>query len=105
MRLYVDAVLNHAAMLTAPGVEELRWLRPVTPGVGLRGRTTILEAGPPERPPGGGALPRGGGPAPPAGPAARRRGGAGDDHAGARPRPPPCGGDGRMNAFAAAAAI
>jgi acyl dehydratase len=43
MRLYVDAVLNRAAMLTAPGVEEIRWLVPVRPGMRLRGRTTILE--------------------------------------------------------------
>jgi len=56
MRLYVDAVLNHAAMLTAPGVEELRWLRPVTPGMRLRGRTTILEAWPSERSPGRGTI-------------------------------------------------
>jgi acyl dehydratase len=44
MRLYVDAVLNHAAMLAAPGVEEIRWLVPVRPGMRLRGRTTILES-------------------------------------------------------------
>jgi acyl dehydratase len=43
MRMYVDGVLNHAAMLTAPGVEELRWLRPVRPGMALSGRATILE--------------------------------------------------------------
>jgi acyl dehydratase len=44
MRMYVDRVLNHAAMLTAPGVEEIRWLMPVRPGMRLRGRTTILES-------------------------------------------------------------
>lgn len=44
MRLYVDAVLNRAAMLTAPGVEEIRWLVPVRPGMRLHGRTTILES-------------------------------------------------------------
>jgi acyl dehydratase len=44
MRLYVDAVLNQAAMLTAPGVEEIRWLVPVRPGMRLHGRTTILES-------------------------------------------------------------
>ncbi|MEA2214394.1 MAG: hypothetical protein QOF83_4342, partial [Solirubrobacteraceae bacterium] len=43
MRMYVDGVLNHAAILAAPGVEELRWLRPVRPGMALRGRATILE--------------------------------------------------------------
>jgi acyl dehydratase len=46
MRLYVDEVLNRAAMLAAPGVEEIRWLRPVRPGMRLRGRTTILDAWP-----------------------------------------------------------
>jgi acyl dehydratase len=44
MRLYVDAVLNQAAMLTAPGVEEIRWLVPVRPGMRLHGRTTVLES-------------------------------------------------------------
>jgi acyl dehydratase len=44
MRLYVDAVLNHASMLAAPGVEEIRWLAPVRPGTRLHGRTTILES-------------------------------------------------------------
>lgn len=29
MRLYVDNVLNHSASLGAPGVEKLRWLKPV----------------------------------------------------------------------------
>jgi len=51
MRMYVDTVLNHAAMLAAPGVEEVRWLRPVTPGMRLRGRTTILESRPSKRSP------------------------------------------------------
>jgi acyl dehydratase len=51
MRMYVDAVLNHAAMLAAPGVEEVRWLQPVTPGMRLTGRTTILEARPSKRSP------------------------------------------------------
>jgi acyl dehydratase len=44
MRMYVEQVLNHAAMLAAPGVEEVRWLRPVTPGMRLTGRTTILDS-------------------------------------------------------------
>ena len=51
MRMYVDAVLNHAAMLAAPGVEEVRWLRPVKPGMRLNGRTTILESWPSQRTP------------------------------------------------------
>jgi acyl dehydratase len=48
MRLYVDAVLNRAAMLAAPGVEEIRWLVPVRPGMRLHGRTTILDSWPSE---------------------------------------------------------
>ena len=51
MRMYVDEVLTRAAMLAAPGVEEVRWLRPVRPGMRLRGRTTILEQWPSERAP------------------------------------------------------
>jgi acyl dehydratase len=51
MRMYVDAVLNHAAMLAAPGVEEVRWLLPVKPGMRLNGRTTILESWPSQRTP------------------------------------------------------
>lgn len=50
MRMYVEQVLNHAAMLAAPGVEEVRWLRPVTPGMRLNGRTTILEQWPARAP-------------------------------------------------------
>ena len=47
MRLYVDAVLSRASMLTAPGIEELRWLQPVRPGMRLRGRATayVCERG------------------------------------------------------------
>ena len=43
MRMYVDAVLSRAAMLSAPGVEELLWLRPVRPRMRLRGRATIID--------------------------------------------------------------
>jgi acyl dehydratase len=56
MRLYVDAVLNQAAMLTAPGVEEIRWLVPVRPGMRLHGRTTILESWVSEGAPGRGTM-------------------------------------------------
>jgi acyl dehydratase len=49
MRLYVDEVLSRAAMLTAPGVEEVRWLRPVRPGMRLHGRTTIIDSWPSEK--------------------------------------------------------
>jgi acyl dehydratase len=56
MRMYVDAVLNRAAMLTAPGVEAIRWLRPVRPGMRLRGRTMVLEAWPSETAAGRGTI-------------------------------------------------
>jgi acyl dehydratase len=44
MRMWVEGVLNHSAMLSAPGVEEIRWLVPVRPGGGGGGRTPILES-------------------------------------------------------------
>ncbi|MCB1325883.1 MAG: MaoC family dehydratase [Spirochaetales bacterium] len=46
MRLYVDAVLNGAASLGSPGVDELRWKRPVRPGDRLSGVFRILECRP-----------------------------------------------------------
>ena len=56
MRLYVDEVLNRASMLAAPGVEEVRWLVPVRPGMRLHGRTTILDSWRSENVPGRGTL-------------------------------------------------
>jgi acyl dehydratase len=56
MRMYVDAVLSRASMLVAPGIEELRWRRPVEPGMRLRGRTTVLDAWPSEGVPGRGTV-------------------------------------------------
>lgn len=46
MRLFATTVLNQAASLGSPGVEELRWLRPVRPGDVLRGRYEVLEVTP-----------------------------------------------------------
>lgn len=43
MRLFVDYYLSHAASLSSPGVDELRWLRPVRPGDELSIRLTVLE--------------------------------------------------------------
>ena len=43
MRMYVDHFLPENG-LPAPGVDELRWLRPVRPGDTLRMRVTIQEA-------------------------------------------------------------
>jgi acyl dehydratase len=44
MRLLVDSVIGGAESLGSPGVENLRWLRPVRPGDTLRGRFIVLEA-------------------------------------------------------------
>src|SRR5687768_4851784 len=49
MRLYVDSLLDGAASMGSPGIEELRWLAPVRPGDTLHGRLTVLEATPSER--------------------------------------------------------
>lgn len=56
MSLFATEFLNRAASLVSPGVEELRWLRPVRPGDVLRGRYEILEARPSGRDPGRGTL-------------------------------------------------
>ncbi len=46
MRLYVDEVLSRAASQGSPGVEKVRWLKPVRPGDALRLRVEVLEARP-----------------------------------------------------------
>ncbi len=43
MRLYVDHYLSHVASLSSPGVDNLRWLKPVRPGDILSLRITITE--------------------------------------------------------------
>lgn len=44
MRLFAEHYLSHTASLGAPGVDELRWLRPVRPGDELHLRVTVLDA-------------------------------------------------------------
>jgi acyl dehydratase len=44
MRLFVDHYLSKVATLPSPGIDELRWVRPVRPGDRLRVRATVLEA-------------------------------------------------------------
>ena len=44
MRLLVDHRLSRMANLGSPGVDDLRWLKPVRPGNILSVRLTILEA-------------------------------------------------------------
>ncbi len=43
MRLFVEGYLPGAASLTSPGVDELRWTRPVRPGDALRLRVTTVS--------------------------------------------------------------
>ena len=44
MRLFADNYLSRVASLASPGVDELRWTRPVRPGDTLNIRVTVLEA-------------------------------------------------------------
>jgi acyl dehydratase len=44
MRLFADHYISRVASLASPGIDELRWSRPVRPGDRLRLRTTVLEA-------------------------------------------------------------
>jgi len=44
MRLFVDHYISAVASLASPGVDEVRWLRPVRPGDKLMLRISVLEA-------------------------------------------------------------
>jgi len=44
MRLMCDGYLNDAASLGSPGIENLRWLKPVYPGDTLHARMEVLES-------------------------------------------------------------
>lgn len=46
MRLFVDHYISHVASMASPGIDELRWPRPVRPGDKLRLRATVEEARP-----------------------------------------------------------
>lgn len=46
MRLTVDNMLRHTASMGSPGLESLKWLKPVYPGDVLNLRHTILESRP-----------------------------------------------------------
>ncbi|RVU19905.1 MaoC family dehydratase [Streptomyces antnestii] len=46
MRLYADHYVSNVASLASPGVDELRWTRPVRPGDSLSIRTTVRSARP-----------------------------------------------------------
>jgi acyl dehydratase len=43
MRMMVDAYLRDSASLGSPGVDNVRWLKPVRPGDTLRAQRTVLE--------------------------------------------------------------
>lgn len=43
MRMIADAFLLESACMGAPGIDEVKWLRPVRPGETLRVRQTVLE--------------------------------------------------------------
>lgn len=43
MRLYFDGALRNAASMGAPGIDEVKWLKPVRPGHILRSRTMCVE--------------------------------------------------------------
>ncbi|WP_349815171.1 MaoC/PaaZ C-terminal domain-containing protein [Curtobacterium sp. MCBD17_040] len=44
MRVFATYFLNDAASRASPGVDELRWIRPVRPGDVLSARFEVLEA-------------------------------------------------------------
>jgi acyl dehydratase len=46
MRLAAIGVLNKAVSLASPGLEEVRWLKPVRPGDTLQGTYEVLEVTP-----------------------------------------------------------
>ena len=56
MRMICDLYLIEAASLGSPGVDELRWVKPVRPGDTLRLRTTVIEATPSAKQPNRGTV-------------------------------------------------
>jgi acyl dehydratase len=44
MRMFVDGYLSKVSSLGSPGIDELRWPRPVRPGDTLHIRATVLES-------------------------------------------------------------
>jgi acyl dehydratase len=46
MRLFCDGVIKDAASLGSPGIDEMRWIKPVRPGDLLTGRMTVTECVP-----------------------------------------------------------
>jgi acyl dehydratase len=56
MRLYVEHYLTHLASLASPGLDELRWLKPVRPGDMLSVSVTVLKTVPSKSKPDRGAV-------------------------------------------------
>ena len=56
MRLLVDHVFGATASMGSPGVDEIRWLRPVRPGDTLSARVTVLDVRPSRSKPDRGVL-------------------------------------------------
>ncbi len=46
MRLFWDGLLHECASLGSPGIDELRWVKPVRPGDTLSLRYTVVETAP-----------------------------------------------------------
>ena len=44
MRMMCDSYLNQSASLGSPGVDNVRWLKPVRPGDTIRAQRTVVEA-------------------------------------------------------------
>ena len=43
MRVIADGFVNQTHSMGAPGIDEVRWLKPLRPGTQVRVRTTVLE--------------------------------------------------------------
>lgn len=43
MRIIADGFINDSSSMGAPGVDEVRWLKPLRPGSQVRVRMTVLE--------------------------------------------------------------
>lgn len=56
MRLMCDAYLNESSCVGSPGIDEIRFLRPVRPGDSLRLRSTVIESSPSRSKPGRGSV-------------------------------------------------
>lgn len=44
MRMFVDGLLSQTDSIASPGVDELRWIKPIRPGDTLRGRFIVMDA-------------------------------------------------------------